>query len=307
MLSADLPIARHPLPLYVKVFVLSHWLMSSCHRHLTQFDVKQDVIVIPEKLQLKNTTQKADSLLWDFGDGSHSRQADPAHLYRKSGIYEVSLTTYRGRKKQTAIKEIEVKVPEECYILIETPLGSMVAKLYDDTPLHRDNFLKLAENGFFDGLLFHRVIQGFVIQGGDADSRNAPPDKVLGSGGLDYTIPAEISLKNLHTKGALAAARTPDQVNPDKRSNGSQFYIVVGNPQTEYNLTKSEDEKGIKYSATQRQRYLDIGGTPQLDMEYTVFGEIVDGLHVLDKIASTKTTTGDRPVENIWMKISPIH
>ncbi|MGB3198330.1 MAG: peptidylprolyl isomerase, partial [Saprospiraceae bacterium] len=165
------------------------------------------------------------------------------------------------------------------------------------------NILKLADQGYYNDLIFHRVINNFMIQGGDPNSKNASPGTQLGSGGPNYTIPAEFNKDLIHKKGALAAARTGDQVNPEKKSSGSQFYIVHGAKQNANAINRIEDQKGIKYTEAQKKIYEENGGTPFLDMEYTVFGEVIDGLDVIDKIASTSTSRGDRPETDIKMKI----
>ncbi len=187
--------------------------------------------------------------------------------------------------------------------LIETNFGNIVVELFDSTPQHRDNFIKLVKQGFYDSLLFHRIINDFMIQGGDPDSKNAPLSKRLGAGGPGYTIPAEIGA--LHYRGALAAARKGGPANPEKRSSGSQFYIVQGKK----NLTREDIEKASKYTNmnyTQEQidKYLKNGGYPFLDNNYTVFGKVIEGMDVVDKIAKTKTSLYDRPAEDIIMKIS---
>lgn len=184
------------------------------------------------------------------------------------------------------------------YAKIETSYGDIVVRLYDSTPLHRDNFIKLANDGFYDGLLFHRVINNFMIQGGDPNSKDATADQFLGGGGPGYTIEAEIGA--IHLKGALAAARTQ---NPEKRSSGSQFYIVHGTQQTEEMLRSVEQMKGIRYTDEQRALYMDKGGTPNLDMDYTVFGEVVSGIEVVDRIAQVQTGANDRPVEDVRMAV----
>ena len=184
------------------------------------------------------------------------------------------------------------------YAEIETDYGTIKVKLYNSTPKHRDNFIKLANEGFYDDLLFHRVINGFMIQGGDPNSKDAAPDVRLGGGGPGYQIDAEIG--GLHIKGALAAARN---TNPEKRSSGSQYYIVHGRPQTDASLDAIEKNKKVKYSPEQRELYKSLGGTPGLDNDYTVFGEVVEGLEVVDKIAGVQTAPGDRPVEDVKMKV----
>jgi peptidyl-prolyl cis-trans isomerase B (cyclophilin B) len=184
------------------------------------------------------------------------------------------------------------------YAEIETDFGTMKVKLYNSTPKHRNNFIKLANEGFYDGLLFHRVINGFMVQGGDPESKDASPDARLGGGGPGYQTDAEIGA--LHIKGAIAAARTQ---NPEKKSSGSQFYIVQGKPQSDSQLDAIERQKNVKYSPEQRELYKTLGGTPQLDAEYTVFGEVVEGFEVIDKIAAVKTAPGDRPIEDVKMKV----
>lgn len=244
---------------------------------------------------------------------------------------------------------------KETMVLISTEYGNMKVKLYNETPQHRDNFIKLAKNGFYDGLLFHRVIKGFMIQGGDPESKNAPASKQLGAGDVGYTIPAEfVYPKYYHKKGALAAARQGDQVNPEKRSSGCQFYIVQGEVLNDSKLNqmenmsinkekearfyeivnkRSEEVKKLRVARNQeglqrlqseilaqvetefagksaskmpdqmRNDYKTIGGTPFLDNQYTVFGEVVEGLEVIDVIAAVKTAPGDRPLKDVKMKV----
>jgi len=190
---------------------------------------------------------------------------------------------------------------DKTYAMIETEYGNMKVELYNSTPIHKENFIKLAKEGFYDDLLFHRIIQGFMIQGGDPDSKDAPANKRLGSGGPGYTLEAEIGAP--HFKGVLAAARTGGASNPEKRSSGSQFYVVQGEKQTDSALQNFERQKGITYNPTQVEKYKTLGGTPFLDMDYTAFGEVVEGLDVIDKIAKVATAPGDRPLEDVKMKI----
>jgi cyclophilin family peptidyl-prolyl cis-trans isomerase len=241
-------------------------------------------------------------------------------------------------------------------VLIKTDFGDMKVALYNETPKHRDNFIKLAKEGFFDGTLFHRVIQEFMIQGGDPDTRNAQPDQRLGNGGPGYVIDNEINPKLLHRKGALAAARQGDQTNPEKKSSGSQFYIVQGVVFPADNLQGLEEEgtqkladshmrqlvrenedsikmyqqtvnqpafdkliarlqiqamekaklTPFKLTEDQKQVYTTVGGTPHLDGNYTVFGEVIEGLQVIDSIASQPTGAKDRPLRDIKMEIKVI-
>ena len=248
-------------------------------------------------------------------------------------------------------------------ILIETPMGNMKLKLYDETPRHKANFLKLVSQGFYDSLLFHRVINNFMVQGGDPDSKMAKTGDTLGEGGLPYTIPAEINPKLIHKKGTLCAAREGDDVNPKFDSSPCQFYIVQGKVRTPDDLKKAEErinkttynntarsvmksdqgkmlkakydrlksenksdsadvinaqiEENIKaemakkpvfaMSELQKTTYSNIGGTPHLDGTYTVFGEVIEGLEVIDKIAAVKGDSNNRPLKDIRMKISLIN
>ena len=187
-------------------------------------------------------------------------------------------------------------------VKISTDFGDMVFELYDCTPKHKENFLKLVKEGFYDDLLFHRVIDGFMIQGGDPDSKDAKPGTNLGGGGPGYLIDAEIGAP--HFKGTLAAARTGDFSNPERKSSGSQFYIVQGTPQNELSLSSIEKRFNFKYNPAQVKKYKEVGGTPSLDNQYTVFGEIVSGMDVIDKIASQPTGAADRPVKDIKMKVT---
>lgn len=187
--------------------------------------------------------------------------------------------------------------------LIETELGNIKVQLFDETPQHRDNFVKLVEEGFYNDLLFHRVIKNFMIQGGDPDSKGAAPDKLLGQGGPGYTLPAEIVPNKIHTRGKLSAARLGNAQNPQKESSGSQFYIVQGFEIKDFMLDKMEETLPVKYTEEQRQAYYANGGTPNLDTEYTIFGEVIEGMEVVDKIANLETNKYDRPVKDITMEI----
>lgn len=241
-------------------------------------------------------------------------------------------------------------------VRIQTTLGDITVRLYDETPLHRDNFVKLAKEGFYDGTLFHRVIKDFMIQGGDPDSKGAPAGKMLGVGGPDYTIEAEIKSGLYHKRGALAAARQGDEVNPERRSSGSQFYIVWGQVYNEGQLRQfskqmemqqmqavfnalakehhdeimqmrrernraglqelqeklaAEAEAQVKAQGAgmtdeQRAIYSTVGGTPHLDGQYTVFGEVEEGLDIVEMIQQAATARGDRPVDDIEMRVMVI-
>ncbi len=243
-------------------------------------------------------------------------------------------------------------------VSIQTTLGEIKVKLYNETPLHRDNFIKLVKEGFYNNSLFHRVIKNFMVQGGDPDSIGAPAGKSLGTGGPGYTIPAEIHYPQFfHKRGALAAARQGDEVNPNRESSGSQFYIVWGDTYNEgklnqlqkslsqqkeqaifnrlaaerrkeiMDLRRSKDQEGlyllqeelialtkaemmedgpVTLTAEQREAYINLGGTPHLDGQYTVFGEVIEGLDIVEKIQSIATASGDRPKEDITMQMTII-
>ncbi len=184
---------------------------------------------------------------------------------------------------------------------LHTPQGEMKFILYEKTPKHRENFLQLVKKNFYDGLLFHRVIEGFMIQGGDPDSKNAEASKMLGAGDVGYRIDAEFDQAYYHKKGAIAAARTN---NPEKASSGCQFYIVQGQKTNLSRLEQIEQKENFKYTDTQKETYQYLGGTPQLDQSYTVFGEVLQGLDVIDKIAVVETQRGDRPKVDVPMRIA---
>lgn len=183
----------------------------------------------------------------------------------------------------------------------------MILSLSDKTPAYRDNMIKLVKKHFYDGLLFHRVIKDFMIQGGDPDSRKAKAGEMLGNGDVGYTLPADFKPELFHQKGALAAAREGDDVNPQKNSSGCQFYIVQGKRYTDAELNTIENRTGYHFTEQQRNIYKSVGGTPFLDGNYTVFGQLIKGMDVLDKIAGVSTDSNDRPKQDVRMKIRMYH
>lgn len=217
-------------------------------------------------------------------------------------------------------EKMEAAVPDDVagdlrQVRINTPFGAMVVELSNETPQHRDNFIELAENGFYDSLLFHRVINEFMIQGGDPGSRTASRSTPLGSGGPGYQIPAEITTDLLHFKGALAAARQGDAMNPERKSSGSQFYLVHGRPFSKTEILTIEARnfgpevdagEPFKYSEAAIERYMTDGGTPFLDNNYTVFGYVVEGLDVIDSVAAVRTGAGNRPLDDVHMSMEVI-
>jgi peptidylprolyl isomerase len=280
-----------------------------------------------------------------------------------SDYAQSKVTFYEFKNERVAIKKLKQIYPSNYLIKIKTDAGNMILLLYNETPLHRDNFIKLVKNKFYDSLLFHRVIQNFMIQGGDPDSKKAIKDQLLGDGDVGYTIPAEFNQQLFHRKGMLCAAREGDDINPLKASSGCQFYIVQGKLHTDETLKKTEyrinkqllqeltenhlnkpenenlkkkymyySENNLKdslallkklidpivlseyektphytFNEIQQEVYKTYGGTPHLDNNYTVFGEVMYGLDVIDKIAKATTDKNDRPIENIIMKISLVH
>lgn len=192
------------------------------------------------------------------------------------------------------------KMDTSKYVLITTDYGDIKIKLYDETPQHRDNFLKLVKEGFYDSTLFHRIIPEFMIQGGDPNSKHAQQGQPLGMGDVGYRIPAEFNKNLIHKRGALAAARDG---NPQKASSGCQFYIVQGKKYTAQELSILAQRTNNNWTPEQLKTYETEGGAPFLDMNYTVFGEVVSGLEVIDKIAAQARDNGDRPFKDIRMHI----
>jgi peptidyl-prolyl cis-trans isomerase B (cyclophilin B) len=286
----------------ILVLLCTALCLSYCARPVASFVPADRSVAAADTVRFDNDSEKAATYFWDFGNGATSTDAEPSIRYFRSGDYTVSLTaTNEKGKSRTTTQTINVTPPPECLIRIQTPQGDMLARLSDQTPQHQDNFVKLVEENFYDSLLFHRVIEGFMIQGGDPNSRNAAPNARLGSGGPGYQVPAEFDSGLAHVKGAIAAARTN---NPQKLSSGSQFYIVHGRPVTEAELNRQESQTGVNYPSEVREEYLERGGVPFLDQNYTVFGQVIEGLEVIDKIAAVTTGAGDRPQEDVPMKIT---
>lgn len=207
-------------------------------------------------------------------------------------------TTKRLTTKKVVAAPVVAKTGTR--VKITTDMGDIVIRLYDNTPQHRDNFIKLVKDHFYDSLLFHRIINTFMIQGGDPESKNAASGAFLGNGDVGYTIPAEFDSTLYHKRGALCAARTN---NPAKASSGCQFYIVQGKQYNDGELDMISRMNNVYFSSAKRMTYKMIGGTPKLDMNYTVFGEVESGMEVVDKIATAPRDPHDRPVSDIRMKM----
>ena len=205
-----------------------------------------------------------------------------------------------GANASAASDEKKLSRSKDYLITLSTEMGDMLIILSDKTLLHRANFVKLAREGFYNGLLFHRVIEGFMIQGGDPNSRNAKKGTALGSGGSGKRIPAEFVPELFHKKGVIAAARDN---NPEKASSDCQFYIVQGKKWNEKELSAQLERAVRKPTVEQQKTYLEVGGVPHLDGNYTVFGEVIKGLEVLDKLAAVETDSRDRPLEDIRMTV----
>ena len=223
-----------------------------------------------------------------------------------------TLTTLLATLSILTLSAQKTKVEKRPRVEIRTELGTMVVELYNETPQHRDNFLKLVKEQYYDSLLWHRIIPAFMVQGGDPNSKHAPAGTPLGNGGPGYTVPAEIIPGLTHKKGALAAARQGDQVNPTKASSGSQFYIVQGKTFSEQEMGMVSQRNAsmgtpVTYTPEQIKAYSTVGGAPHLDGAYTVFGEVVDGLEVIDKLAAVERNQMDRPLTDIhmWMRVLP--
>jgi cyclophilin family peptidyl-prolyl cis-trans isomerase len=289
---------KNKIVTYSVLFLLG---ITSCGKPIADFTYQTpNGKTAPAEIVFENKSKEANSFEWSFGDGTSSTEITPKHSYKSSGAYTITLRAKKGSKTKTSEQKINIEAPEECLVEIETNYGNMICVLYNATPLHRDNFLKIAEDGTLSGTLFHRVINGFMIQGGDPNSKNASADQALGSGDLGYTVPAEFVDSLVHLKGALCAARTN---NPQKRSSASQFYIVQGRPAADTQLDQVEGQNGFRYTKEQRNAYKTMGGTPQLDRNYTVFGKVIKGMEVIDKIAAVQTKAGDRPVNDVKMKV----
>ena len=287
-------------------YLLIALLFASCTSKTPEasFEMSYEGDTSPVTVTFKNSSKNAEGYMWDFGDRTETiTDAEPTHTFNAFGTFTVKLTAINGSESVETTQQITIKQPPVKKVEIVTSKGTMIAELSNYTPQHRDNFIKLANEKFFDGLLYHRVIKGFMIQGGDPDSRNAPAGQGLGQGGPGYTVPAEMYPGLHHYKGALSAARLGDQQNPKRASSGSQFYIVQGSATDDAALNQVAARNGVSYSQADRDHYKKFGGASFLDGQYTVFGYVVNGFEVIDAISdvtvSNKGGDKDRPLTDV--------
>jgi cyclophilin family peptidyl-prolyl cis-trans isomerase len=277
------------------ILVLS---LVSCSKPIAECVYKMEEIRVPTKVKFSNKSQNAERYEWNFGDGSTSNEVSPKHTYWKSGKHEIELKAIKGNKSSIYKTEIEIESPVICLVEIATNVGNMLITLSDETPNHRENFLEMIDQKVYDGLIFHRVINGFVIQGGDislAKNKQSVDVNRLSK----MTIPSEINEKMVHIKGALAAARMPDDINPEKKSSKTQFYIVHGSSLNENMIKDFYKNKSDLLTDKIKNDYLKYGGSPQLDGEYSIFGQLIEGESVLNKIANVITNDRDQPLEDV--------
>ncbi len=249
---------------------------------------------VPATLSFQNSSKNASEYSWLVDGREVSTAEHLSYTFLSSGRHIVELQAFDGAKIETITREIIVDPPSACLVEIETTMGNMIVTLDESTPRHLENFTKLIEQGFYNDLIFHRTIENFMIQGGGNEYR---------SGGKRFQDPAvieeEINVDLPHYRGALAAARMPDEMNPTKASSGSQFYIVDGTNLSASKLEKIQGDKLFNYTEEQTNKYLQLGGAPQLDGEYTVFGYLLIGYDVLDRIAEAATDSYDKPLQDI--------
>ena len=264
-------------------------LWSSCAGPVAGFAVNEQPAFM-QIVHFSNESDNADSFRWYVNDSLASKNADMETRFLSSGRHNIKLVAESEGKENSISKDVFVSQAERCHFVIRTTLGDLVVALYEETPLHLKNFVELVESGFYKDIDFHRIIQGFMVQAGETNN----PRYLTRN-----EIPAEINKQLIHVKGALAAARMPDEMNPEKMSSATQFYIVQGRELNRDVILNYGSEKLIDYTDDQISSYLEFGGTPQLDGEYTVFGYLVSGFDVLDKIAGVSTDANDRPIEKV--------
>lgn len=266
----------------------------ACAKPVSDFIIVSDNRTAPTNVTLKNTSVGADTYAWIVNKDTISKGTNASHLFLNSGRHSIELLSSKGNKQSKSKKEIILSAPNICMVHMKTNYGPLTLALSEETPLHRDNFIDLVSAGYYNNIRFHRVIDGFMIQAGDESTRvNKKRIK------HPETVEQEINDNLIHHRGALAAARMPDNMNPDRASSGTQFYIVDGISLTEESLLDTSNDRLTEYSKEQIQKYISEGGAPQLDGGYTVFGYLVDGYDTLEKISQVKTVNADFPEDNV--------
>ena len=268
-------------------------LATACSKPVANFLVEGDTqLIFP--ITFKNISTNAEKYTWKVDDKIVSEDVDLQYYFYESGRHSVQLIATKGHKSVSEANDVFIDPPSTCLVLLKTNYGNMTLSLNEETPMHLQNFVDMVNSGYYEGVIFHRVMDGFMIQGGDDKLR-----KTRFKGIIPDVIQPEINNSLYHTRGALAAARMPDEINPGKNSSSTQFYIVDGRSVDEDKLKDTESSKLINYSDEQIEGYLSNGGAPQLDGEYTVFGLLVDGFDVLEAISVVKTNERDKPLEEV--------
>lgn len=274
-------------------FILLLILATACSKPVANFLIEGDN-QLPSELSLINKSSNADSFIWMVNGNVISEDENALFCFYESGLQTIELKAIKGSTEKIYSQSFYTEAPENCMVLLKTNLGDMVLSLSEQTPNHLSNFVKLVNNDYYTGVVFHRVIDGFMIQGGDQKLRKTPY-----KGDAIEAFDNEIGNEMYHVRGALAAARMPDNVNPEKKSSGAQFYIVDGTPVDIEKLKDYESSQLINYTDDQINAYLKNGGAPQLDGEYTVFGHLVKGFDVLERISKVDTDEYNKPIDEV--------
>jgi len=269
-------------------------LLGACTKPISQFRTLSTDFSAPATIEFKNLSTGADSYIWKVDSEVISDSSNLNHIFLGSGRHTIELISTAGSKQSVSSQDIFIEAPSECLVYMQTSLGPLLFSLSDNTPRHRDNFIELVASTYYDGIKFHRVIDGFMIQAGDSKT-NVASQKISHK----KEIAEEINTGLMHYKGALAAARMPDDINPERASSGTQFYIVDGQKLTAEAIEKQSYSKLFDYTEEQKSRYIQEGGAPQLDGEYTVFGHLIDGYDTLEAISNAATDSRDNPIEPI--------
>lgn len=274
-------------------FILLFLLATACSKPVANFLVEGNNL-LPSQVSLINKSSNADSYIWKVNGEIIGNEEHAEFCFFESGLQEIELTAVKGSKTNLYSQKFYTEATSACLVLMRTNYGDLILSLSENTPQHLNNFVELVNQNFYTDVPFHRVIDGFMIQGGDQKLRKTPF-----KGGLINEVPHEIGTDMYHVRGALSAARMPDNVNPEKKSSGSQFYIVDGTAVDIERLKDIESSQLLNYTDDQIDNYLKNGGAPQLDGEYTVFGHLVEGYDVLDAISKVETDERDKPLKDV--------